>query len=105
MIDKLNELDDFDPVEFLDCPEAVQAYIDEAVKTGDAAFIVDSLGVVARAKGMTELATKTGLSRETLYRTLSNKGNPTLKSLLPILNALELSLTIGATRKDAVLSV
>ncbi len=102
MTTKLDELDEFDPAEYLDTPEAIQAYIDEAAQTGDAAFITESLGVVARAKGMTELAETTGLSRESLYRSLSNKGNPSLKSLLPILNALNLSITIGASTKKQV---
>lgn len=99
MVMKLHNLEDFDPAEFLDSQESIQAYIDEATLTGDPAFIVESLGVVARAKGMADLAEKTGLSRETLYRTLSKKGNPSLKSLLPILTALNLSLTIGKTNQ------
>ncbi len=88
---------DFDPVEFLDDAESIQAYIDEAVETGDAAFISESIGVVARAKGMTDLAEKTGLSRETLYRTLSSKGNPSLKTLIAITSALGVSVKIGTS--------
>tara|TARA_Y100000588_G_C14147076_1_gene878838 strand:+ start:20 stop:331 length:312 start_codon:yes stop_codon:yes gene_type:complete len=89
------QLEDFDPAEFLDSPESIQAYIDEAVETGNPAFISDALGVIARAKGMSELAKTTGLSRETLYRTLSSKGNPNLKTLLAIISALGVSLTLG----------
>lgn len=89
------QLEDFDPSEFLDSPESIQAYIDKAVETGNPAFICDALGVVARAKGMSDLAKTTGLSRETLYRTLSSKGNPNLKTLLAIISALGVSLTLG----------
>lgn len=89
-------LAEFDPVEYLDSPESIQAYIDEAVATGDAAFISQSLGVVAKAKGMTELADETGLSRETLYRTLSKRGNPNLKTLLAITSALGVSVKLGS---------
>ncbi len=96
MIDKTTTLIEFDPAEFLDCPESAQAYIDEAVATGDAAFITESLGVVAKAKGMSELASQTGLSRETLYRTLSRRGNPNLNTLLSITKALGVSVTVGA---------
>ncbi|MGC7856040.1 addiction module antidote protein [Vibrio anguillarum] len=78
----ITRLDDFDPADYLDNAESIQAYIDEAVATGDAAFISQSLGVIARAKGMNTLAEETGLSRETLYRTLSVKGNPNLKTLI-----------------------
>ncbi|WP_244904151.1 addiction module antidote protein [Salinivibrio kushneri] len=67
----------FDPTAFLNNQEALQAYLDEAVLTGDPAFIADALGVIALAKGMADIAKQTGLSRETLYRsTLSQKGNP-----------------------------
>ncbi|HGF7522220.1 addiction module antidote protein [Vibrio cincinnatiensis] len=89
-------LGDFDPVDYLDNPESIQAYLDEAVETGDAAFISQSLGVIARAKGMTALSEETGLSRETLYRTLSVKGNPNLKTLIAITNALGVSVKIGS---------
>ncbi|MBF4328074.1 transcriptional regulator, partial [Vibrio anguillarum] len=47
----ITRLDDFDPADYLDNAESIQAYIDEAVATGDAAFISQSLGVIARAKG------------------------------------------------------
>jgi probable addiction module antidote protein len=84
----------FDPAAFLDNQEALQAYLDEAVQTGDPAFIADALGVIARAKGMADIAKQTGLSRETLYRTLSQKGNPNLKTLMAIVDALGVELRL-----------
>ena len=90
-----SQITDFDPAEFLDSEEAIQHYIDEAVATGNAGFIADSLGVVARAKGMSGLAKATGLSRESLYRSLSGEGNPNLKTLLAVCKALGVSLNIG----------
>ena len=86
---------DFDPAEYLDNDEAIQSYIDEAVATGHAGFIADSLGVVARAKGMSYLAKTTGLSRESLYRSLSENGNPNLKTLLAVCSALGVTINIG----------
>ncbi|MFA0968129.1 MULTISPECIES: addiction module antidote protein [Pseudomonas] len=47
--------------------------------------------VVARAKWMTELARETGLSREQLYRSFSSKGNPTLKTMLTVMRALDMT--------------
>lgn len=88
----------FDPAEFLDNQEALQAYLDEAVQTGDPAFIADALDVIARAKGMADIAKQTGLSRETLYRTLSQKGNPNLKTLMAIVNALGVELRLGGSK-------
>ena len=89
------QITDFDPAEYLDNDEAIQSYIDEAVATGHAGFIADSLGVVARAKGMSHLANATGLSRENLYRSLSEKGNPSLKTLLAVCSALGVTINIG----------
>lgn len=88
----------FDPAEFLDNQEALQAYLDEAVQTGDPAFIADALGVIARAKGMADIAKQTGLSRETLYRTLSQKGNPNLKTLMAIVDALGVELRLCGSK-------
>ena len=89
------KITDFDPAEYLDDDEAIQNYIDEAVATGHAGFIADSLGAVARAKGMSNLAKATGLSRESLYRSLSEQGNPNLKTLLVVCAALGITLNIG----------
>ncbi|MFK0573798.1 addiction module antidote protein [Endozoicomonas sp.] len=92
----MNEsITDFDPADYLDSDEAIQHYIDEAVATGHAGFIADSLGVVARARGMTRLAKDTGLSRESLYRSLSENGNPNLKTLLAVCAALGVTIRIG----------
>ena len=79
---------DFDPAEYLTGPEAIAEFMNDALETGDAGYIAKALGVVARAKGMTELARETGLSREQLYRSFSEHGNPTLKTLLAVMKAL-----------------
>lgn len=83
----------YDPAEDLNSPEAVTAFLNEALKTDDAAYVAHALGVVARAKGMSAIARETGFSREQLYRTLSNEGNPTLKTTLAVMKALGISLT------------
>jgi probable addiction module antidote protein len=51
------------------------------------------MGVVARAKGMTELAKETGLAREQLYKSFSERGNPTLRTMLVVMRALGVDLT------------
>jgi probable addiction module antidote protein len=86
-------LSDYDPAEDLDTPEAISVFVNEALKTEDAAYIAHALGVVARAKGMAGIAREAGLSREQLYRTLSSEGNPTLKTTLAVMKALGISLT------------
>lgn len=90
---------EFDPAEYLDSTEAIAVFLNDALDTNDSAYVAKAMGVVARAKGMTELAQKTGLSREQLYRSFSEKGNPTLKTVLAVMNALEIDL---AARPHAV---
>ena len=67
-------------------------FMDEAFGTADSAYVAHALGVVARAKGMTQVAKHTGLSREQLYRSLSENGNPTLSTTLAVLDALGFGL-------------
>jgi len=87
------KLTTYDPAEDLDSEEAMAVFMAEAFATNDAAYIAHALGVVARAKGMAQIAGQTGLSREQLYRSFSDQGNPTLKTLLAVLKALGLELT------------
>ena len=86
----------YDPAEDLTSEEAVAIFMAEAFQTGDAGYIAHALGVVARAKGMAQIAGQTGLSREQLYRSFSGNGNPTLKTTLAVMKALGIELTAKA---------
>ncbi|WP_333853695.1 addiction module antidote protein [Leclercia sp.] len=90
----MNKLTPYDPASALINDEEIAVFMADALETGDAAYIAQALGVVARAKGMTQIAAQTGLSREQLYRSFSEKGNPTLKTTLAVLKALGLGLAI-----------
>ena len=83
----------YDPAEDLASDEAAAVFMAEAFETGDAAYIAHALGVVARARGMTRIAQESGLSREQLYRSFSERGNPTLKTTLAVMKALGIALT------------
>jgi probable addiction module antidote protein len=87
------KLTTYDPANALVDDEEIAFFMADALETGDAAYIAKALGVVARAKGMTEIAQKTGLSREQLYRSFSERGNPTLKTTLAVMRALGIELT------------
>ncbi len=89
----LKQIVNYDPATALDCEEAIAVFVADALETGDAAYIAKAMGVVARAKGMTALARETGLSREQLYRSFSEQGNPTLKTLLAVLQSMGVVLT------------
>lgn len=82
------ETQPFDPAAYLDSPEAMLAYLDGAFADGDAGEIADALGVVARARGMSQLAEETGLTRQALYKALSSDGNPEFATVLKVIRAL-----------------
>jgi probable addiction module antidote protein len=92
------KLTNYDPAEDLGSKKAIAIFMAEAFKTDDPAYIAHALGVVARAKGMSEIASRTGLSREQLYRSFSAKGNPTLKTTLAVMRALNIKLTAKIQR-------
>jgi probable addiction module antidote protein len=77
-------LTDYDPAEDLDTHEAISVFVNEALRTDDAAYIAHALGVIAHAKGMAEIAPEAGFFGD---------GNPTLKTALAVMKALGISLT------------
>ena len=81
------KLTTYDPATALVDDDEIAFFMSDALATGDAGYIAKSLGVVARAKGMADIAAKTGLSREQLYRSFSKNGNPTHRRN-PLLRAL-----------------
>src|SRR4051794_39442104 len=84
----------YDTAEFLDSPKAIRFYMEEAMESGDPRLITHALGVVARAKSMSDIARKSGLSRESLYRSLSPTGKPEFGTIMSVLKALDLGLSI-----------
>jgi probable addiction module antidote protein len=82
----------FDAAEFLDDAESQAELIADAFDSGDASYIAHALGVVARARGMTQVAKDAGVTREALYRALSQEGDPKLSTLLGVLKALGIAL-------------
>jgi probable addiction module antidote protein len=100
---RIEALTAYDPAEDLGSDEAIASFMAEAFETEDAAYIAHALGVVARAKGMAQIAEGTGLSREQLYRSFSESGNPTLKTTLAVMKALGIQMTakVPAVEKAA----
>ena len=86
----------FDPANYLHTPADIAEYLKAALEDGDAAAITSALGDVARAKGMTQIARDTGLSREALYRALSAEGRPEFATVLKVLRAFGIRLTAEA---------
>lgn len=92
----------FDPAEYLDDSESIAAYMSDALESEDPAFVADALGVIARARGMSEVAREAGVSRESLYRSLSTDGNPEFATVLRVIRALGLRLSATPARHGKI---
>jgi probable addiction module antidote protein len=92
----------YDVAEHLRTPLEMAAYLEACIEEadGDAAFIAKALGDIARAKGMTEIARDSGLSRESLYKALSGDRVPTFDTVLRVMTALGLTIHIAAAQKN-----
>jgi probable addiction module antidote protein len=80
-------------------PEAQAELLSDALASGNAAYVAQALGVIARARGMTEVAREAGITREALYKSLSEDGDPRLTTLLGVMRAL--GVTLSAQVKTA----
>ncbi len=85
----------WDSAEHLRSDEEIAAYMEAALEQGDPALIAHALGTVARVRGMTQIARDTGMAREALYRALSPEGNPSFSTVLRVMDALGIALTVA----------
>jgi probable addiction module antidote protein len=83
----------FDAAEVLDTPEAIAEYLTAALETNDPSYIAKAIGTVARARGMSDIARESGLSRENLYRSLNGETKTELDTIVRVLNALGIQLS------------
>ncbi len=88
----------FDAADYLGTRAAQVEYITAAYETGDPEFIRDAYNIVARARGMARIAQETGLSRESLYKALGEKGNPEFVTVMKINHALGITLSARLDR-------
>ena len=89
------KLRNFDVSESLDSPEMIREYLQQVIADGDMGELTRAIGHVAKANGMTELADKTGIGRESLYRSLSGEVSPRVDTLARVLAAYDLRLDIA----------
>jgi probable addiction module antidote protein len=92
------QLEKWNSAELLKTEEDMALYLEACFEEAgdDAAFISKALGTIARSKGMTQLARKTGLGRESLYKALSGDGNPSFATILKVTRALGIKLRAEA---------
>jgi probable addiction module antidote protein len=86
----------WDPADSLGTLEDIAAYLEAAIEDGDPRVIAAALGDIARAKGMSQVARDAALSRESLYRALSENGNPEFGTVMKVIRALGLKLHASA---------
>ena len=84
----------YDVVRYLKTERDIVGYLEAALEDGHPAVIAAALGNVARARGMSAIARKAGLGRESLYKALAPDGNPQLSTILSVLSALGLTLRV-----------
>lgn len=89
---KVADLPVFDAAEHLKTNSDIADYLAVVLEENDPAALAQALGTVARARGMTQLARETGLAREALYRSLSERGNPSFSTITKVMQALGLKL-------------
>ena len=90
----------FDSAEFLETEESVRAsmcaYIEDALESNEPTIVAHALGVIARSRGMAQIAQQACLSRESLYKALSAEGNPEFGTVLRVMQALGLRFSVTA---------
>lgn len=88
------ETNRWDIVDHLDSDEKIALFLEAVFEEGDPAVIAGAIGEVARARGMSQVAKDAGLSRENLYRALSEGGNPEFATILKVVRAIGYDLTV-----------
>ncbi|GBQ90661.1 putative transcriptional regulator [Gluconacetobacter johannae DSM 13595] len=98
---KISELEAFDSTEAAKDPVVQEELLNMAWEDGDIPALTHALAVIAKARGMAETANKAGITRPALYKALSDKGNPSLSSLLGIMKALDIKATFHTSTSYA----
>jgi len=78
----------FDIAEYLDNDEMIKEYLNTVLEEGDSKDIIEALGYIAKALGMSKIAEETGLSRPSLYKALSEGAKPQFETILKVLRAI-----------------
>lgn len=91
---RISDLPSFDMAEYLPDKQAVAEYLSIVLEENDPAALADALGTVARARGMTDIAAASGMSREALYKALRPNAKPRFDTISRVCGALGLKIAI-----------
>lgn len=87
----------FDITEYLDSDEAIGEYLSQVLEDGDSDELIRALGYIAKARGMAMVARDSGLGRESLYKALAPGAKPRFDTVLKVMRALGVKLSIKTT--------
>lgn len=90
----VKELPELDVSEYLDSEEAIAAYLTVIMEEDDPGLLAAALGSIAKAKGMSEIAKNSGMTREALYKALRPGAQPRFETVSRVCHALGLRLTL-----------
>lgn len=93
---KVADLPDFDAAPYLDNEEATAAYLTDILEANDPALLAAALGDIARARGMSEIAKASGITREALYKALRPDAQPRFDTVSRVCAALGVKLVVQA---------
>jgi probable addiction module antidote protein len=96
------EIIPFDATEFLETDESQSHLIADAFDSGNSSYIAHTLGLVAKARGMSQVARAAGVSREALYKSLDENGDPKLSTLIGVAKAMGYKVEMVPIATDAV---
>ena len=91
----------FDAAAYLKSDSDIAEYLAAAFETNDADDVTHALATIARARGMTDLSRRSGVARGSLYKAIGEGANPTLGTLLSLMSALDMNLTVKPKRVAA----
>jgi probable addiction module antidote protein len=95
----------YDASEFLGSADGQAELLNDALRSGNPAYVAHALGIIAKAIGMSEIARRTGIKRQSLYAALDDQGNPTIGTFFSVLQALGIVLKAEAAAKEAAQEV
>ncbi len=93
---KIGDLPKFDVVDYLKTEADIAGYLTAVLEDGDPALFVAAIGDIARAKGMSDIAKKSGVTRESLYRALKIESRPRFETVTRVIHALGMKLSVHA---------
>jgi len=99
---KVQDLPEFDATEYLDSEQAMAEYLTAMLEANDPALLAAALGDIARARGMSEIAKASGLTREALYKALRPNAQPRFDTISRVCAALGVRLVAQAVHPDAM---